>query len=974
GGAHDITVSDCLFRNAYYGLSSFGTTEVTIENNEFYNQSIQSLSLSVSHALVQGNHVENEESAIAYSIGLELWSSSDFVVNQNTVKLNNGAKGMQFQSSSISDSTINMVSNNYLQLSNTTNSMVGVNFDLATKLDFVHNSVRMSSLLSVAAFTGGSDVSLYNNILMNYGEGSVYSAILSVFHDADYNVIYSEGILSTLGATLAVHQSSGLDQNSTNFNLEFPQDGLPNICHYSVSNTGKALDHPVFTDYNNIDRTPATPDIGAYEFDLPTTAIFTPDTLFICLGDIISVTPENTFVSYLWLNDSSVEDSRDAFEDDQFFIQVVDEEACTLLDSLAVEVQSVEIDLGEDQVICQGAPVTLVAEEGLATYSWSTGASAESILVEEAGTYSIEVSNELGCTASDEVIVTLSDDVIQPNFLVSGIGCTSDTVQFIEVSDLEPDAVLWSFGDGNTSDEQHPAHLFGAVGDYMVNMTATLGECSMDVEKEIVITSTCSDYLVAYYPLDTAANDISDNLFEGTIAGGVSFVDDDERGEVAFFDGTSGYITLTTSQALDLVNESFTVSTWVKFTDASTTLPIIGTSVEDDNQGLNLGIEAGSAHMSFFNNDLEGVQSIASDEWHFVSYVYDADAATMTIYVDGERDATISDKGAFEGLDEVTIGLAQSEYFTGYLDDFRIWKEALTEDEVFENYSGHSAELMAYYPLTATTFDTSGNGFHGTAEGDVTFVEDTERGFVSSFDGSGDYIQLAQADDMGMSDNSFTVSAWVKLPSIDSDNSILGTYVSNGLLLFVRSNAKVRFKFDGIQKTTSQTLEAQEWYHLRFTYLKEDGTREIYINGQLAALESGIAAWISEDLVDIGRSNNQASKDMEGFISDLKIRKINDESTEGRIEVKEEESEIVSEMSLFPNPTEGLVNLVLTNEGDFEGKLAVFDIYGHQVWNEQINGISGRQAQIDLTGLESGLYIFRFVTHEHQYVKRLILK
>ncbi len=53
--------------------------------------------------------------------------------------------------------------------------------------------------------------------------------------------------------------------------------------------------------------------------------------------------------------------------------------------------------------------------------------------------------------------------------------CVGDTVFFKDKSIATPDSWLWRFGDGITSTQQNPSHVFIAEGDYYVTLTATKG-------------------------------------------------------------------------------------------------------------------------------------------------------------------------------------------------------------------------------------------------------------------------------------------------------------------------------------------------------------------------------------------------------------------------------------------------------------------------------------------------------------------
>lgn len=70
------------------------------------------------------------------------------------------------------------------------------------------------------------------------------------------------------------------------------------------------------------------------------------------------------------------------------------------------------LDLGADVTICEGNSHTILAEDGFEQYEWfmddiilpQTG---RSIVVEESGTYRCRVTNEFGCSAEDEIIITV---------------------------------------------------------------------------------------------------------------------------------------------------------------------------------------------------------------------------------------------------------------------------------------------------------------------------------------------------------------------------------------------------------------------------------------------------------------------------------------------------------------------------------------------------------------------------------------
>jgi hypothetical protein len=65
------------------------------------------------------------------------------------------------------------------------------------------------------------------------------------------------------------------------------------------------------------------------------------------------------------------------------------------------------VDLGLDSTICVGQTLTLDAGNLGATYNWSNGAAAQTITVGTSDLYEVTVTNSFGCTASNDVAVSV---------------------------------------------------------------------------------------------------------------------------------------------------------------------------------------------------------------------------------------------------------------------------------------------------------------------------------------------------------------------------------------------------------------------------------------------------------------------------------------------------------------------------------------------------------------------------------------
>jgi len=69
------------------------------------------------------------------------------------------------------------------------------------------------------------------------------------------------------------------------------------------------------------------------------------------------------------------------------------------------------IALGSDTSICNGCTILLDAGTGFTSYNWSTGENTQTIIVDSAGTYSVQVTDVNGCMNADTIVVNVSTGI-----------------------------------------------------------------------------------------------------------------------------------------------------------------------------------------------------------------------------------------------------------------------------------------------------------------------------------------------------------------------------------------------------------------------------------------------------------------------------------------------------------------------------------------------------------------------------------
>jgi hypothetical protein len=141
---------------------------------------------------------------------------------------------------------------------------------------------------------------------------------------------------------------------------------------------------------------------------------------------------------------------------------------------------------------CSGDVVTLTASSG-DSYSWSNGATTQSIQVTTTGSYSVTTTNADACAgvgASDAVSVTFTaTPTAAGSFTTNG-----NIVTFANTS-TGATSYSWDFGDFTNSSAAAPLHAYAANGDYQVVLTAINGNCTDTVVFNVAITVSIEELM-----------------------------------------------------------------------------------------------------------------------------------------------------------------------------------------------------------------------------------------------------------------------------------------------------------------------------------------------------------------------------------------------------------------------------------------------------------------------------------------------
>ncbi|MBK0383464.1 T9SS type A sorting domain-containing protein [Pedobacter sp. SD-b] len=382
----------------------------------------------------------------------------------------------------------------------------------------------------------------------------------------------------------------------------------------------------------------------------------------------------------------------------------------------------------------------------------------------------------------------------------------------------------------------------------------------------ILISLSCvnnkafSQNLIASYPLNGNANDISGNNLNGTIIGTPAFVTDrfgNANSAIAISGNLANRIEVDDNALLHL--PSITISAWVKEIGINAIIKTIvdkplGTGASDS---WHLGVitNGGDLYSSWIFNDpgsATGSQITAPayiGDWHYIVFTFDNNSKLHKLYVDGvlRSTNTLSNTIGYDNS-KMYIGAALENNglsfpMDGELDDIKIYDAALSAQQIASDYSA------------GITYNNPGSGsaiqFNGTA--------------------SQYYAQLPSLLD---GTNVFTVDFWVKTTESGSNP----TYWQNPTLVgnvnpsspdgdfgITLNNGQIGV-WSGICSCGDQVLQTTKaindnnWHHVAAV---NDGSKMVlYIDGMLlsgsiptsgGALQTAARPW------SIGKGNSCCS-------------------------------------------------------------------------------------------------------------------
>ncbi|MFM7079651.1 MAG: hypothetical protein ACKOYC_07640, partial [Bacteroidota bacterium] len=195
----------------------------------------------------------------------------------------------------------------------------------------------------------------------------------------------------------------------------------------------------------------------------PATAIV--GTFAVCQGSSATLNATPGLTSYQWSNGSSA-GTINPSATGTYTVTVTNSNGCTGTTSQAVVINPNPTPvISGTFAVCSGSAATLNAPAGLASYSWSNGASSATINPSTAGTFTLTVTDANGCVGSTSQLVTINANpvpVITGNF----VACQGSTTTL-----NAPAGFTYAWNSGATTSTINPC----VAGLYTVTVTDANG-------------------------------------------------------------------------------------------------------------------------------------------------------------------------------------------------------------------------------------------------------------------------------------------------------------------------------------------------------------------------------------------------------------------------------------------------------------------------------------------------------------------
>jgi len=266
---------------------------------------------------------------------------------------------------------------------------------------------------------------------------------------------------------------------------------------------------------------------------------------------------------------------------------------------------------------------------------------------------------------------------------------------------------------------------------------------------------------------------------------------------------------------------------------------------------------------------------------YYSGYLADVICLDGTNVTNADDFGELSNNGIWVPKDPSDISsFGANGFWLDFSDGSKIGKDAAGD-----NFIPESATLLIQSNTAddSTTFIDRIGGKTITANGDVHHSTDQKKFGTTSieFDGTGDYLSLADHSDFEIGSGDFTISAFVRADSTSNDPVILGKWASSGnqrswYFRVLNTGPKLEFTTDADGSSGSSTalysntitFNTGTWYHCAVT--RQSGTVYFFLDG--VAIGNGsnsTTAYNGSAALEVGSIMSGTGHPMDGYIEEI---------------------------------------------------------------------------------------------------------
>lgn len=365
-----------------------------------------------------------------------------------------------------------------------------------------------------------------------------------------------------------------------------------------------------------------------------------------------------------------------------------------------------------------------------------------------------------------------------------------------------------------------------------------------------------------------------------------------------YFDGNGDYLSISNTSALDLPGD-FTIEFWWNPSSLSGTQSLVGKWTFNQFAWL---VQATSSNIILQTASGTGVTAISNawspsiGQWYHIAFT--RSGTDVRAFVNGSQVGT-TQTSSRTCSSTATFGIGANmdgpqEYSTGYISDLRVVKGTVVYTA---NFTPPITPLTAITNTSLLTCqsnrfrDASTNNFAITRNGDVRVMpfspyaptapySTATNGGSMYFDGSGDYLSVADNAALEFGSGDFTIELWAYLTATGGSGRGLiskGTTTGASFLIYQGTSNELAFYASSNGSSWdissdgrfSDNIPLNTWHHIAVS--RSGTTFRLFLNGALTASTTNSAALVNNaSSVDIGA---YGSITVNGYLSNVRLVK-----------------------------------------------------------------------------------------------------